>query len=68
MERSVFFGPNRVYGDVPVTLFGNKAAVLARMAESGVPVPPGFALSVKVCEEYFAADHVLPPDTSSLLR
>ncbi len=68
MERSVFFGPNRVYGDVPVSRFGNKAAVLARMAESGVPVPPGFALSVQVCEEYFAADHVLPPDTESLLR
>lgn len=68
MERCVFFGPNRVYGEVPVSLFGNKAAALARMAEAGVPVPPGFALSVEVCEEFFAEGRVLPPDVQVLLR
>lgn len=67
-DRCVFFGPNRVYDAVPASLFGNKAAALARMAESGVPVPPGFALSVQVCEEYFAAGRVLPPDVPILLR
>ncbi|HOT94621.1 MAG TPA: PEP/pyruvate-binding domain-containing protein [Methanoregulaceae archaeon] len=68
MERSIFFGPNRVFGEVPLALFGNKAAVLSRMAEIGVPVPPGFALSVQICEEYFAEGRRLPRDVPDLLR
>ncbi len=30
------------------------------MAEIGIPVPPGFALPVEVCEEYYAGDRRLP--------
>ena len=30
------------------------------MAEIGIPVPPGFALPVEVCEEYYAGDRHFP--------
>ena len=50
------FGTNRDTGAVSRDSYGNKAAVLAEMAEIGIPVPPGFALPVEVCEEYYAGD------------
>ena len=46
------FGTNRDTGAVSRESYGNKASVLAEMAEIGIPVPPGFALPVEVCEEY----------------
>ncbi len=54
------FGTNRDTGAVSRESYGNKAAVLAEMAEIGIPVPPGFALPVEVCEEYYAGDRRLP--------
>ncbi len=54
------FGTNRDTGAVSRDSYGNKAAVLAEMAEIGIPVPPGFALPVEVCEEYYAGGRRLP--------
>ncbi len=65
--RIVFFGPD-VKTEVASENFGNKASVLTRMSALGIPVPPGFALSVDVCEEYFRNGQVLPDDVPELLR
>lgn len=54
--------------EVPSSEFGNKAASLATMALMGIPVPPGFSLSVSVCEEYYRNGEQLPDDFSSLLN
>lgn len=62
------FGTNRDTGGAPRERYGNKAAVLAEMAEIGIPVPPGFALPVDACEEYFEGGRVLPEWTRTLLE
>lgn len=38
-------------------LLGSKGANLCEMARLGLPVPPGFILTTKVCAEYFLSDH-----------
>ncbi|MGA9620488.1 PEP/pyruvate-binding domain-containing protein [Methanoregula sp.] len=65
--RIVFFGPD-VKTEVTADEFGNKASVLTRMSALGIPVPPGFALSVDICEEYFRNGQVLPDDVPELIR
>jgi pyruvate,orthophosphate dikinase len=65
--RIVFFGPD-VKTEVSSDDFGNKASVLTRMSALGIPVSPGFALSVDLCEEYFRNGQVLPDDVPELLR
>jgi pyruvate,orthophosphate dikinase len=65
--RMVEFGRNCA-NDVPNAHFGNKAAVLARMASLGVPVPSGFGLNISVCEDFYSAASTLPPDTPGLLH
>jgi pyruvate,orthophosphate dikinase len=65
--RIVFFGPD-VKTEAASEDFGNKASVLTRMSALGIPVPPGFALSVDLCEEYFRNGQVLPDDVPELLR
>jgi pyruvate,orthophosphate dikinase len=65
--RIVFFGPD-VKTEVESEDFGNKASVLTRMSALGIPVPPGFALSVNLCEEYFRNGQVIPDDVPELLR
>ena len=47
--------------------FGNKAANLARMAGLGLRVPPGFALSIDLCREYYRRGRRLPEDLPALL-
>ena len=46
-------------------LVGGKAANLMRMARAGMPVPPGFVLTTRMCREFL--EHGLPPDFSELL-
>lgn len=38
--------------DVCTSLLGGKGANLAEMASIGLPVPPGFVISTKVCQSY----------------
>src|SRR5215470_5989407 len=47
---------------------GHKAANLIRMAEAGLPVPPGFVLPTALCRAYFEGGQRLPPGTPELLR
>ena len=65
-QRMVRFGPG-MRDEVPSSEFGNKASGLATMALMGIPVPPGFSLSVSVCEDYYRNGATLPEDFSSLL-
>lgn len=34
-------------------ILGGKGANLAQMAKLGLPVPPGFTLSTKICDYFF---------------
>ena len=37
----------------PINLLGGKGANLAEMGKIGLPVPPGFTISTKVCEIFY---------------
>ncbi len=65
--RLVRFGP-QVSGEAPIDRFGFKTHGLARMASLGLPVPPGFALSVDVCREYYSNGRILPSYLSDYLH
>jgi pyruvate, orthophosphate dikinase len=66
-DRLVAFGSG-LSTEAPRDRFGNKAFALARMASLGLPVPPGFVLSVDVCRDYFTNQRALPPYLPELLR
>lgn len=66
-ERMIKFG-HGLRTEAPVEVFGNKASVLAELASIGIPVPPGFSLSVAICEEYFKKGRNMPSDVSGMLR
>ncbi|MDD1706262.1 MAG: hypothetical protein LUQ12_04415, partial [Methanoregulaceae archaeon] len=66
-QRMIRFGAG-MRDEVHPSEFGNKAASLATMALMGVPVPPGFSLSVSVCEEYYRNNRKIPDDFSTLLK
>src|SRR5207248_4299055 len=46
-------------------LLGGKGAGLAEMANLGLPVPPGFTITTKVCAYYYANDHRYPKELES---
>ena len=54
VERHVyFFGNGRADGSAAMRdILGGKGAGLAEMANLGLPVPPGFTLSAKLCIAY----------------
>jgi pyruvate, orthophosphate dikinase len=54
LERFVyFFGPGRADGSAAMRdILGGKGAGLAEMANLGLPVPPGFTISAKLCITY----------------
>ncbi|MER9776709.1 pyruvate, phosphate dikinase [Mesorhizobium sp. M0220] len=41
-------------------LLGGKGANLAEMCSLGLPVPPGFTITTKVCNAYYANGHTYP--------
>ncbi len=41
-------------------ILGGKGANLARMAKLGLPVPPGFTISTKVCEFFYKNSKKIP--------
>jgi pyruvate,orthophosphate dikinase len=49
-------------------IVGNKAANLIRMAQAGLPVPPGFVLPTSLCRTYLQGGGRLPKGTAELLR
>ena len=41
-------------------LLGGKGVNLAQMAKLGLPVPPGFTISTKVCEYFYKNNKKIP--------
>ncbi len=59
------FGAGVVDGDGAMkNLLGGKGAGLAEMTLLSVPVPPGFTITIDVCQ-YFLKHGVLPPTLDS---
>jgi len=53
-KRVYFFGSGKAEGNAAMKeLLGGKGANLAEMTNLGVPVPPGFTIATKVCDEYY---------------
>ena len=44
----------------PKDIIGGKGANLAQMAKLGLPVPPGFTISTKVCEYFYKNNKKIP--------
>src|SRR5262249_34885755 len=61
-------GAGRGEGSATAEVVGNKGANLIRMAEAGLPVPPGFVLPTGLCRAYFQSGQRLPEGTPELLR
>jgi pyruvate,orthophosphate dikinase len=53
-KRVYFFGGGKAEGNQKMkVLLGGKGANLAEMTNLGVPVPAGFTIATKVCQEYY---------------
>jgi len=65
--RMITFGQG-TSGDVTAEEFGNKAAVLAKMASIGIPVPPGFSLGVSICDDYYQNGEQFPEYAEDMLK
>ena len=42
-------------------ILGGKGANLAQMANLGLPVPPGFTISTKICDYFYENNKKIPP-------
>ncbi len=57
-----FFGGGSAEGNASMKeLLGGKGANIAEMAGMGIPVPPGFTITTRVCKEYYANGKKYPP-------
>ncbi|MHC4221887.1 MAG: pyruvate, phosphate dikinase, partial [Planctomycetota bacterium] len=53
-KRVYFLGGGKAEGNATMKeLLGGKGANLAEMTSLGIPVPPGFTIATKVCDEYY---------------
>lgn len=61
MEKHVyFFGNNQTEGNRDMKqIIGGKGANLAEMASLGVPVPPGFTITIETCTEYYEQEKII---------
>ncbi len=68
-ERFVYaFGPGRADGSAAMRdILGGKGAGLAEMANLGLPVPPGFTISAKLCLRYLE-DGTFPDELREEVR
>ena len=63
------FGPEQTDGHAGLTEeLGGKGANLAEMSRLGLPVPPGFTITTRVCRYFFANDQTLPPGLEEEIR
>ena len=49
-------------------LLGGKGANLAEMTSIGLPVPPGFTITTKVCDLYYQSGQKLPASLMQAVR
>src|SRR3989338_7617965 len=58
-----FFGKGTADGGAQMKeLLGGKGANLAEMSSLGIPVPPGFTITTKVCDLYYKNNKTYPKD------
>jgi len=68
-QRIYFFGDGQSEGDPDRgDILGGKGASLAELTRAGLPVPPGFTISVECCESYLAADGAWPDGLRDEIR
>ena len=73
MQHVFFFGNGRADGSARMKdILGGKGANLHEMTRLGIPVPPGFTISAKLCNEYLT-ERKLPEElcnevTKAMLR
>ena len=62
MDKLIFrFNNKSDQGSIkPKDIIGGKGANLAQMAKLGLPVPPGFTISTKVCEYFYKNNKKIP--------
>ena len=62
MDKLTFRFSNQGFQSKPNSkdLLGGKGANLAQMAKLGLPVPPGFTISTKVCEYFYNNNKKIP--------
>ncbi len=66
VDRRLIFLHARARDPLDPSVVGSKAANLIRLAEAGLPVPPGFVLSTEVCAHYHHC-HKLDPEVPELI-
>ncbi|MBN2527047.1 MAG: pyruvate, phosphate dikinase [Deltaproteobacteria bacterium] len=60
-KQVYFFGGKKADGNAAMrNLLGGKGANLAEMVNIGIPVPPGFTISTKICNTYLNLGNRLP--------
>ncbi|MHC4258913.1 MAG: pyruvate, phosphate dikinase [Planctomycetota bacterium] len=60
-KRVYFFGGGKAEGNAKMKeLLGGKGANLAEMTNLGVPVPPGFTITTKMCGQYYKSSGKWP--------
>ena len=68
MEKLIFRfnnkSPNRTFNNKEI--LGGKGANLAQMAKLGLPVPPGFTISTKVCDYFYKNNKKIMKKITSL--
>ena len=58
-----FFAEGKADGHTGMKdLLGGKGANLAEMTRLGIPVPPGFTISTRACNEFFERGRRMPRD------
>src|SRR4051794_34574191 len=69
-KRVFFFGKGRAEGMSAAStdsarklILGGKGQGLADMTSAGLPVPPGFTISIPCCEEYYQLERSLSDRT-----
>jgi pyruvate,orthophosphate dikinase len=67
-ELYLFGGRGPSPGVATAEVVGSKAANLIRMAEAGLPVPPGFVLPTALCRAYCQGGQRLPEGAAERLR
>ncbi|MBD3182467.1 pyruvate, phosphate dikinase [Candidatus Poribacteria bacterium] len=64
-----FFGDGKADGKAEMKkLLGGKGANLAEMTNLGIPVPPGFTITTKVCRYYYDHDKTYPEDLDEQIK
>jgi len=68
-RRVYFFGDGQSEGDPDRgDILGGKGASLAELTRAGLPVPPGFTISVECCESYLDAHGAWPAGLQDEIR